>query len=167
MNERTCCACGQVYDYISTNPLGASSTFCPSCQKRQAKQKKKFNLLLIAGNGQIQCRACGYRKYPYAIIMRPARDYIHKPEPEVEAKTGYLVCLNCNAAIDSGDIKVQIVNTKEYPVVLEIYDQRVTVEDVRMNQHIPSGDAEELEVVNERQTPTEFRNVSGTTKRLD
>lgn len=122
--------------------------------------------MLIAGNGQIQCRACGYRKYPYAVIMKPAVDYLNKPEPEEEAKTNYLVCLNCNAAIESGDIRVQIVNTKVYPIMLEIYDQKVTVEDVRIEQHIPSGDAVELEVVSEIRTPKQLRVISGETKRL-
>lgn len=164
--EKWCVDCGQKYEYDSCNPLGATSWSCPACQKRNSRFKKKIKLMLIAGNNALRCRACGYSKYPYALTMIQATDPLFKITPEQQAKESYLLCLNCEAALNSGDLTVKVLDAKSYPVKLSIFDTKVKIEESPIDQYITSNDAMELEVVEDEKEIGELRSVSRTIRRL-
>lgn len=166
--KTVCTECGTMYEYRSDNPRGSTPSLCNACQKKSAKFRKKLKLMLISGNGELNCRCCGYRKSAHALTSRQARSFlIDNPSPEEEAKASYLVCLNCNARIEAGELRAEPVNTKIYPVSMRFYETRVIIEDHETKDHIrtTSEDAVELEITNEE--PRETRKVSQNISRLE
>lgn len=147
-NQRFCLSCGCVYHYISTNPLGASSERCVSCQRKNVKHKAQFELLSLAGKGIIQCRCCSYQKRIHALSLYPVINFLVEPDVVIKAKKSIILCLNCHAALKGNDIQLKIIDSNTYPVKVEMYEQHVTIEEKEIAQaYVPSSDAEELEIV--------------------
>lgn len=170
MRKELCVGCGLSYNYDPSDPKGATSVLCPSCQKRESRKKKRYDLLLIAGNGEVQCRCCGYRKFPYALNLLGVKDYLlSSPTDEDKARSSCLVCLNCKAAIDNGDIKYTVVNANCYPVEVNFYETQVTVVEQPIKEHLRRTDSSaiDMEVVHEKEKPGELRSVSRKIQRLE
>lgn len=142
-----CIECGTLYKYCSDKPNGATSSLCNACQKRSAKFNKRLKLLLISGRGSLNCRCCDYRKSPHALTSICVKGFLDKPKPEVEAENSFLVCLNCKARIDAGEISYSAI-TKPY-VKIRFWETRVTIEEKEIPDHITFTDSVILDVVEE------------------
>lgn len=157
-----CIECGTTYEYRSDNPKGATPSLCNSCQKKSAKFQKKLKLLLISGNGSLNCRCCDYRKSPHALTSICVKGFLSKPQPEIEAQNSFLVCLNCKARIDAKEISYS-ATTKPYMKV-RFWETRVTIEEKEIPDHITFADSIILDVVEEIPTA---RRVSPKIHRLE
>lgn len=166
--KELCVGCGLQYEYNPSDPRGATSIHCPSCQKKESRKKKRYDLLKLAGNGEVRCRCCGYSRFAYAINLHCVKDYlISTPTDEEKARASFLVCNNCKAAIDSGDIKFTVRNSNSYPIDVGFYETNVTVTEKEMPQFIhKKSDAVEMEVVDESEEQGQSRSVSRASKRL-
>lgn len=167
MKELICSECGTQYKYSSQKKNGATPTLCNACQKRSASLKKKLKLLLIAGNGEANCRCCNYRKSPNALTLICGKGFLSDPPPEEKAKYSYVVCLNCESRIKAGEIEVQILDTKTTPIKIRFWETKVSIEEYETQDFIKSysKDAIIMEVTNEK--PKQERRVSTKIHRLE
>lgn len=129
-----CRDCGEDYIYDSDKPLGSSSVRCAKCRKKNSKLNIKFELLEISGDGNIGCRKCGYQKNASALILIDAVTPLSKPKTKEElkahARKQFVLCLNCNAEIESEQVSVKINNANTYPVIVSFYESRVVIEQI-------------------------------------
>lgn len=164
----TCLDCGKDYKYDPNDPRGASSLRCPACRKRETIKNKKIILFNIAGNGTIQCRKCGYSRCENAITLADTTNFLNKAttqeEKENRAKSQYLLCLNCEAEIKSGEVEAEVVNSKSYPVVVRFYEKEVRIVRTEIKPSVEySNDVSDVEVTTS--DPASVR-VVGTPKRI-
>lgn len=141
---------------------------CACCLKRNSRWSKKLKLLLISGNGDVCCRACGYRKYPKSITQIDGRERITKVADDKKAEESFLVCLNCEGAIKSGELRYEVMDIKARPIVVAFYDTRVSIVEVKLTDHIKetSANSQELEVVDAKEEVGKLRSVSRETHRM-
>jgi len=129
MNQ-ICLDCGDDYEYTPGHSLGASSTRCAKCRKRDTKRQKHVNLLMIAGNGTVQCRMCRYNKCTSALLLKDAVALLSGDSsmtPETKARRQYILCLNCNEEVASSKVEVKVTNSKSYPVEVSFFIKEVTI----------------------------------------
>src|SRR6478735_1881537 len=126
-----CIDCGSDYKYDSSNALGASSIRCAKCRKRDTKKQKRISILMIAGNGVLQCRKCGYRSCSGALILVDGVSSIDQPtsreEKERRARAQFLLCLYCSAEINSSEVEFNVTDSKFYPIKVEFYAREVRI----------------------------------------
>jgi len=125
-----CLDCGDDYEYTPGHSLGASSTRCSKCRKRDTKRQKHINLLMIAGNGTVQCRMCRYNKWAGSLLLKDAVALLsgdNSIAPETRARKQYILCLNCNEEVASNQVEVKVTNSKAYPVEVSFYSREVTI----------------------------------------
>ncbi len=138
----TCIDCGYDYNYDPNNPLGSSSVRCCKCRKKQSKLNIKFNLLEIAGDGNVSCRKCGYSRSVSALKLLDAVDPIVKPKTkqqlEAQARKQFIVCLNCEAEIQSDQVSIKTTNHTVYPVLVSFYESKVVVQEIETPFNSPS-----------------------------
>ena len=127
----TCIDCGCDYEYNASNPLGASSSRCPRCRKKDSSSNKKIILFNESSNNNIVCRKCSYRGSIHALVLIDGVERLAKPktfEEELKnAKTSFILCLNCQAEIKSNEVEYKVKDSKVYPIVVEFYSRHVTV----------------------------------------
>lgn len=126
-----CLDCGGDYSYDPNKPLGASSSRCSKCRKRDTIKQKKIALLMIAGHGVLQCRKCGYSRCTSALLLKDAVGFMNEvssqEEKEIRARSQFILCLNCDAEIESNEVESKVTNSKSYPVEVEFYSREVRV----------------------------------------
>lgn len=168
-----CIDCGKEYEYDSGNALGASSIRCCNCRKKDSALNKKLILFSIAGNEVASCRKCGYRRSIHALTLIDTKEVLSKPKTQEEkekfARSQYILCLNCQAEIQSGEVEAKVVNRNTYPIKVEFYFKNVIVEKtkIEIEDHIISEDALPVELVRDEEIPQEIRTVQRKTKRLE
>lgn len=131
--KTTCIDCGNDYNYDPNNPLGSSRDRCSTCRKKDSARNKKIILLEIAGAGSPVCRMCGYSDISGLTLLN-AIEPLTKPttqkELEAQAKRQFIVCLNCKAKVDAGEVSYRVVDSKP-PMDIQFYSRHVHI------RHVP------------------------------
>jgi hypothetical protein len=159
-----CVDCGSDYSYDPNNPKGASSLRCTSCRKKDTKHNQKSDLLAIAGEGNHSCYKCGYSSSISALNLYDLVEPLNKPtsfeEKKKQAEKQMVICNNCLAEINSGDIKININSVS--PKSVSFLFARVVLELSKTETRGKSN----VEIAKESDGQ-EIRRVGGVTKRLD
>jgi Zn ribbon nucleic-acid-binding protein len=154
----TCIDCGCDYEYDASNPLGASSTRCPKCRKKDSAANKKIILFNEASNSNIMCRKCGYQNNINALVLVDGVERLHKPktfDQEVaNAKTQFILCLNCQAEIKSSEVEFKVTDSKSYPIHVEFYSRHVTVVKEKLKSFNFSSNVIEAEITGDNPETT-------------
>jgi len=131
--------------------MGASSTRCAKCRKRDTKKNKHLSLLLIAGNGTAQCRMCRYGRCTSALYLKDAVAVLGPTmKPEDRAKRQYILCFNCNEEVECGQVEAKVTNSKVYPVEVSFYSREVTVVRKQITTAVAyTQDTHDTEIVSE------------------
>ncbi len=159
-----CLDCGEDYNYDPSNPLGASSTRCPKCRKRDSVKNKKLKLFLIAGHGVAKCRKCGYNNSINALNLIDGVSFLDPPSPEVKAKQQFILCNNCKAEIDSHEIEFKVTNSKVTPIEVSFFLREVKVIRTEIKPSVEyHHDYQEVEIAD---NGGENARVVGKTKRI-
>lgn len=143
IEENICLSCGRDYAYDSANPKGASNKHCSNCRKKNTKRLKKLCLLNIATNDDVKCRICGYAKCIDALNLMDTRSFLVAPEEKERAMSQYVLCNNCKAEVDSGDVEFQVNDSKKYPVDVSFFVTNVVIK--KEYKQIRSQDVQSLE----------------------
>ena len=148
-----CIDCGRDYIYDPNNPKGSSAYRCSNCRKKETELQKKIKLFSIASNGPPSCRCCNYSKSERALSLIDAVNFLEKAsnqeEKEKQAKRQFVVCLNCKARIDGGELEFKINDSSSCPVNVSFFETKVIVTKERKEIKVEnkSQDALEVEIV--------------------
>lgn len=148
---KVCLDCGSDYEYDSDRALGASSIRCCNCRKKDSVNNKKIILFSTAcNNGVMECRKCGYKKCANALVLAdtkvPFSPANTQEKKEAFARSQYLLCLNCQEEIRSGQIEAAVINSECYPVDVEFFEREVVVVKKKVNSVKYSTDVIETEI---------------------
>lgn len=158
----TCIKCGSDYEYDSAKPLGSSSVMCASCRKKNTIENKKAEQLWkIIPNPR--CFKCGHTK---TCALKPIPSVAAIDKSEVDISSCFILCLNCEAEVKSGDIYTRVTNSKSRPVGVSFYQTRVTV----LVQELPASvscDVIDVDVVNPSASDTVLKDATPTKKKLE
>lgn len=145
---KTCISCGNDYPYDCNKPLGSSADRCSRCRKHQTILNKKIVLLDIASNDNPKCYKCGYHN-PTGLILIDGIKPLFKPKNEiqqsVQAKKQFILCLNCNSELEHNLIEVNVVDSKSYPIKVEMYEVNVQVVKKQIQPTIIYNDEHSIE----------------------
>jgi len=152
-----CIDCGNDYKYDPNRPLGASTSRCPTCRKKDTAKQKTIALMMIAGHGVLQCRKCGYRNCSSALVLKDGIAFLDEAssqeEKEHRAKSQFILCLNCNAEIQSNQVTLKVTNAKVYPIEVEFYAREVRVVSTRIEAVVNyNSDYQDVEVTTDGST---------------
>lgn len=149
-----CIDCGVDYIYDPNNALGASSSRCTKCRKKDSKINKIIRLFEIAGD---RCIKCGYSGSIHALSLFNAIDPLSKPvtqeQLEAQAKKQFVLCLNCKAEIENKVYEMQVISSS--PIKVEFYYRQVRVELTKISTYINQSD--DVEIVDK--TPEDLKKV--------
>lgn len=164
-----CIDCGEEYNWNPSHSLGASSTRCARCRKRSSVLNKKIILFNIAGNGNPQCRKCGYKDCIGSLTLLDGKSYLGDPktqeEKEVRAKSQFILCLNCDAEIKHGMFEFRVIDSSCYPIEVEFYSLKVTIVKEKIESKVSyTHDAREAEIVGD--APEGIGSAKARTKRI-
>jgi hypothetical protein len=165
----SCIDCGEEYEYNPSKPLGASSARCSRCRKRDSILNKKIILFNIAGNGNLQCRKCGYKDCVSALTLLDGKSFLGDPktqdEKEVRAKSQFILCLNCDAEIKQCLFEFKVIDSSCYPIEVEFYSLKVTIVKEKITPKVSyTHDAREAEIVGD--SPEGISNAKARVKRI-
>ncbi len=104
---------------------------------------------------------CGYSNIS-GLTLIDGIEYLIKPstqkEREANAKKQFIVCLNCEAQIKSGEVEFKVIDSKCFPINVEFYSRHVRVVKEKIEPKVNYG-SEAVEAEITRDEPTGARVV--------